>query len=88
MSEDGPIYCARPAIEALLVDREALIRCMRLALEEMHSRRRLTPLCTGELDIVQLIRYWDSVFGWIKEQHGEQLVFMTRVGSPGATPRG
>ncbi len=33
MSEDGPIYCARPAIEALLVDREALIRCMRLALD-------------------------------------------------------
>ena len=78
MSEDGPIYCARPAIEALLVDREALIRCMRLALEEMHSRRRLTPLCTGELDIVQLIRYWDSVFGWIKEHPGEDLVLISR----------
>jgi len=88
MSEDRPIYYARPAIEALLVDREALIRFMRLALEEMHSRRRLTPLCTGELDIVQLIRYWDTVFGWIKEQHGDELVLMTRVGSRGATPRG
>jgi hypothetical protein len=89
MSENRPIYRAvAPPIEALVVDREALIRFMRLALEEMHSRRRLTPQCTGEQDIVHAIRYWDTVFGWVKQQHGDELVFITRVGSPGAMPRG
>jgi hypothetical protein len=79
MSEDRPIYRAvAPPIEALVVDREALIRFMRLALEEMHSRRRLTPQCTGERDIVQLITYWDNVFEWIKQQSGADLVLMTR----------
>jgi hypothetical protein len=89
MSEDGPVYrAAAPPIEALVVDREALIRFMRLALEEMHSRRRFTPQCTEEYDVVRAIRYWDTVFGWIKERHDDELVLLSRVGSPGATPRG
>jgi hypothetical protein len=61
---------------------------LRIALAELHARRLQTPQFTGESDIVQLIRYWDTVFGWIKEQHREELVLMTRVGSPGAMPRG
>lgn len=32
----------------------------------------------GETDIVQLLRYWDEVFGWIKEQGGREIVLMSR----------
>ncbi len=82
MSETRPIYHAGPAdvppVEGLLVDRDCLIRLMRIALQEMHSRRLITPHFTGERDIVQLIRYWDTVFGWIKEQQGDELVLLSR----------
>jgi hypothetical protein len=82
MSEDGPVYRAAPAdvpfLEALIIDRDAVIRMMRIALEEMHSRRVITPHFSGERDIAQMIRYWDAVFGWIKEQRGEDLVLMSR----------
>jgi hypothetical protein len=61
---------------------------LRIALAELHARRLQTPLLTGESDIVQLIRYWDTVFGWIKEQHVADLVLLTRVGSRGGMPRG
>ena len=83
MSEDRPFYyagpsCPEPLIEALLVDRERMIRMLRIALAEMHARRLTTPWCTGETDIVELLRYWDEVFGWIKHQSGEDLVLMSR----------
>jgi hypothetical protein len=67
-----------PPIEALVVDREALIRLMRIALREMHDRRLFTPHLTGEADIVQAIRYWDLVLGWIAQQPAKDLVLMTR----------
>jgi len=83
MSEDRPFYYAGPSrpeplIEALLVDRDRLIRMLRIALAEMHARRLTTPWCTGETDIVELLRYWDEVFGWIKQQHGADIVLLRR----------
>jgi hypothetical protein len=80
MSEDGPRYYAgtEPLIEALLVDRERLIRVLRIALAELNARRLTTPQLTGEPDIGEALRYWDEVFGWIKQQHVEELVLMTR----------
>jgi hypothetical protein len=27
---------------------------------------------------VQLIKYWDAVLGWVKSQHGSDVVFMNR----------
>jgi hypothetical protein len=82
MSEDGPVYRAAPAdgppVEALLIDRDAVIRMMRIALEEMHNRRLITPHFSGERDIAEMIRYWDAVLGWIKERRGEELVLMSR----------
>lgn len=67
-----------PPIEALVLDRDALIRLMRIALHEMHNRRLFTPQLTGEADIVQVIRYWDLVLDWIARHHAEDLLLMTR----------
>jgi hypothetical protein len=83
MSEDRPFYyagpsCPEPLIEALLVDRDRLVRMLRIALAELHARRLNTPKCTGETDIVELLRYWDEVFGWIKQQGGTEMVLMSR----------
>ena len=80
MSEDGPRYYAgtEPLIEALLVDRDRLIRVLRIALAELNDRRLTTPSMTGERDIVEALRYWDEVFEWIKQQHGHDVVVMTR----------
>jgi len=83
MSEDRPFYsagpsCPEPLIEALLVDRDRLIRVLRIALAELNVRRLTTPQLTGEADIIELLRYWDEVFGWIKQQHGDDVVLMTR----------
>ena len=68
----------QPLREALLIDRDRLVRMLRIALGELHSRRVTTPTFTGETDIVELLRYWDEVFGWIKQQGGEDLVLMSR----------
>ena len=68
----------QPQLEALLVDRDRMIRMLRIALAELHARRLTTPDCTGETDIIQLLRYWDDVFGWIKQQHGMDIVLMNR----------
>ncbi len=68
----------QPLLEALLVDRERLVRVLRIALAELHERRLTTPKCTGETDIVELLRYWDEVFGWIKQQCGTEMVLMSR----------
>ena len=67
-----------PVIEALLVDRDRLIRLLRLALAELHGRRLTTPHCTGEMDIGELLRYWEEVFGWVKERDGADIVLMSR----------
>jgi hypothetical protein len=67
-----------PPLEALVVDRDRLIRMLRIALKELHDRRLLTPHLTGESDVVELIRYWDTVFGWIKELQGREVVLMSR----------
>ena len=83
MSENRPFYyagrsCPEPLLEALLVDRDRLIRMLRIALAALHARRLTTPKCTGETDIVELLRYWDEVFGWIKQQGGTDMVLMNR----------
>ena len=69
----------QPLLEALLVDRDRLVRMLRIALAELHSRRLTTPECTGATDIVELIRYWDEVFDWIKQQRGTDIVLMNRT---------
>lgn len=66
----------QPLLEGLLVDRERMIRLMRIALEELHARRRSTPNPADEADIVELLRYWDEVFEWIKQQGGADIVLM------------
>jgi len=83
MSEDRPLYCAGPScpeplIEALLVDRDRLIRLLRIALAELHARRLGTPHFSAEGDIAEMLRYWETVFGWIKQQGGADIVLMSR----------
>ncbi len=68
----------QPLREALLLDRDRLIRMLRLALAELHARRLTTPSCTGETDIVEVLRYWDEVFDWVKQQGGADIVLMSR----------
>jgi hypothetical protein len=65
-------------LEALVVDRKALVRLMRIALHEMHNRRLFTPQLSGETDIVEAIRYWDLAFDWITQQPADDLVLMSR----------
>ena len=88
MSEDpiryyaGPPPPQQPQLETLLVDRERMIRLMRIALEELHARRRSSAHLTDEADIVKLLRYWDEVFDWIKQQPGgTDIVLMRRYHS-------
>jgi len=45
---------------------------------ELNERRLTTPSMTGEPDIREALRYWDEVFGWIKQQHGHDVVVMTQ----------
>jgi hypothetical protein len=83
MSQDVTPYRPTPSfpeplIEALLVDRDRLIRVLRIVLAELHARRLTTPTCTGETDILEVLRYWDEVFGWVKHQSGTDVVLMSR----------
>jgi len=55
-----------------------MIRMLRIALAELHARRLATPDCTGETDIIELLRYWDEVFDWIKQQGGADIVLLSR----------
>ena len=68
----------QPLLEALLVDRDRLVRVLRITLEELHIRCLTTPRCTGEKDIIEMLRYWEEVFGWIKQQGGTDIVLMSR----------
>lgn len=68
----------QPVIEGLLIDRDRMVRMLRIVLAELHQRRLLTPCCTGEGDIMEVLHYWDEVFGWIKQQRGTEIVLMSR----------
>ena len=68
----------QPLLEALLVDRDRLVRMLRMGLKELHDRRLQTPNLTGEWDVVESIRYWDNVFEWIKQVQGREVVLMSR----------
>ena len=63
-----------PPIEALIVDQKALVRALRITLEELHARRRLTPELTGEPDL----DYMEAVFRWIKDTPAGEFVIMER----------
>ena len=69
-----PTAHAAPPIEALVVDHDALIRALRITLDELHARRRITPQLTGELSL----DYMEAVFGWIRTVGGRELVIMER----------
>ena len=67
-----------PLLDALLVDRDRLVRVLRITLEELNIRRVTTTQCTGEMDINEMLRYWEEVFGWIKHQGATEIVMMSR----------
>jgi len=48
---------AQPLLEALLVDRDRLVRMLRIGLAELNYRRLTTPSMTGEPDIGEALRY-------------------------------
>ena len=84
MSEDpfryyaGPPLPQQPLLEALVVDREWLIRVLRVTVAELHSRRLATPPSTGPSEIIELLHYWDEVLDWVKQQGGADIVLMNR----------
>ncbi|MEX2156734.1 MAG: hypothetical protein WD773_07835 [Gemmatimonadales bacterium] len=65
-------------VEALLLDRERLIRIVRDALFDLHERRRRVVGTPAHPDVVRLIRYLDAVLGWAQEQPGQDLVLISR----------
>ena len=70
---------AKHPVEALILDRVRLIRILQRSLAELHEHRRLTTGTLAEPDTTQLIKYWDAVLGWVKDQQGSDLVFMSRT---------
>ena len=50
-------------IEALLLDRDRLIRVLRNALYELHDERRRQEGTAGHAEVVQRIRYFDAILG-------------------------
>lgn len=68
---------AQNPIEALMIDRERLIRVLRNALFELHNERHRAEGTPSHADVVQRIRYFDAILGWVKEQPPE-LVLMGR----------
>ena len=55
-----------------------MVRMLRIGLKELHDRRLQTPQLAGTSDIVELIRYWDNVFEWIKRLQDREVVVMSR----------
>lgn len=68
----------QPVLEALLVDRDRLIRMLRITVAELHSRRLATPPSTGSSEIIEMLHYWDEVLDWVKQQHGMDIVLTSR----------
>ena len=73
-----PTARAAPPIEALVADREALIRVLRIALTELNDRRLKTPQLTGEANILERIRYWDRVLDWVTTRQEHDVLLMNR----------
>ena len=73
-----PPVTQQPQLEALLVDRDRLIRMLRVTVAELHSRRLATPPSSGPTEIIELLHYWDEVLDWVKQQGGADVVLMSR----------
>jgi hypothetical protein len=54
-----------------------MVRMLRIGLKELHDRRLQTPSLTGDSNVVELIRYWDNVFEWIKQRPDREVVVMS-----------
>lgn len=65
-------------LEALVLDRDKFIRVLRQSLTDLHDHRRRTTGTPAHPDAVDLVRYWDAVLGWAKEQHRTDVVLMSR----------
>lgn len=76
-----PTTTAAPPIEGIVVDRQLMVRALRLTLEELHERRQTTPNLTGTTDIHSLISYWEHVYRWLTRLERTELVMMERTTS-------
>jgi hypothetical protein len=68
----------RRPIEALVIDRERLLRVLRNALFELHTERQRLEGTPDHPDVVRRIRYLDAILGWVKEQPGELVLIGRR----------
>ena len=65
--------------EALIVDRVGLIELLQRSLMELHDHRRRVAGTPAEPETVHRIKYWDDILGWVKEQHGPEVILMERA---------
>ena len=62
-----------------MVDRAGVLRVLQHSLADLHEHRRLVTGTPAEAGVVHLIKYWDAVLGWLKEQQGSDVIVMSRT---------
>lgn len=68
----------REPTEGLLLDRDRLVRMLRNELYDLHNERRRQEGTSGHAEIVQRIRYFDAILGWIQGQPAELVLIGRR----------
>lgn len=64
--------------EALLVQREGLIKVLERECAELHARRQRVTGTLFEAEMVQRTQYWADVLSWIKSQYADDVIVMRR----------
>ena len=61
-------------VEALLLDREELVKLLKRSLFELHGQRFQNVGAAAEADRAHGIRYWEEVLGWVKGMQGQDVI--------------
>lgn len=72
---------ASPASEALVLQRQSLVRLLKAVLSHLHDHRRDVPAAQAA-EHFEVIRYWEAVLGWVKQQNGDDVILMNRERTP------
>jgi hypothetical protein len=78
-SSEQPVASQQfPELDALLINRERLIRLLKDALCELHTLHRIAKQRRRGEEILDLIKYWENVLAWIKQFGNQEVVVMSR----------
>ena len=72
---------ASPTSEALVLQRQPLVRLLKTVLCHLHDHRRDVPAGQAA-EHFEGISYWEAVLGWVKEQKGDDVILMNRERTP------